>query len=656
MTYRRSYNLRGMDISSPYNADRLWYSQDTVSVGPNAIRTRPRFPSLTPSSAGQHLTSQESLSRVGAFNHTQQMNIFDADTEAFLPAVDDVWWPASGVYDIADINVSPVSSTRVGDDTFFVTRVPAAQTTSSNVDTACYLLRWSGGSSSHVRSTSAGVASASVTASVTASSSSVTISGSLGADPTGSKIFFHDRDNHFYTVQSWNGSNTIVLTQPADFTDASTTFSIHAWSYLTTNNALDGASGITGRGDLGSPPFATDTLWTYGGSFQPTGLVYAWSAEGHQGRLFISNGNEVRYSGTEDDVTTRHGGVEYWDADSRFTVAPELGSRIEKMVSHNNDLLIFKDRGICVLRGTVANGQPDRLGARVDTISTHLRTQSVRHVIPTALGVVLVSTQGIYLVDGSGAQRIGDEVWSRIGSKLNGSVTTTLNHSLLMDDKLYLMYEQEGDNTANRYVYACWDTTTGEWTFRTFPKILAPGCSSQVEGSSGTITVSFPADTSGTKSICYSGGEMYGAASAGSSLNAAGSGSVLTNDSPEMVVVTAPFTGEGDGDVSGLYHARVRNIYTNSVVTTEDDTAVYSLNNFGAEYSFSVPNIVNLQTSAYKLVDTGEQQWYKHVVTSDSYGWGKGVAIYSKYDGSGTPQTLYLRGLCVEYDESRSIP
>ena len=653
MTYRRSYNLRGMDISSPYNSDRLWYLQDSVSVGPNAIRTRPRFPSIAPNSSGAHLACETSGSRVGSFNDSCKLNIFDAPTETFLSYVADSFpYYSSGT--LCMVVIPPVSSCRVGNDTFHVVRYS---------DDGCYLLRWSGGSSNAIQSSSAGTAGASRTASVTSGSSTVTFSGALAADPTGSKINFTASRGHFYTIESFDSTaNTAVLTRPADFTSGTSNFTIHGWSFLTTNNALDGASSVGGRGEinpgLGSP-FATESIWETSSGGEPTGLVYAWAAEGHQGRLFISNGNEIRYSGTEDDVATRHGGVEYWDPDSRFAVAPELGSRVERMVSFNNDLIIFKDRGICVLRGTVANGDPTRLGARIDTISTHLRSQSVRHVIPTNLGVILVSTQGMYLVSGEGAQRMGDEVWPRLNAAMNESaadVSRVARNSLLMDDKAYIYFEEvvESNPLNNKYVYACLDTTTGEWSFRSFHYLITPGCSSQVEGADGTITVSFPANISGSRCITYTGGEGYGSVSSGSSLNAVGSSSE-SYDTPEFIAITSPFIGEGNDDSASMKHCRVRNIYTNSVVANDDDTSVWVLNNFGADYVFDVETITSGNGSAYPLLSSAEN-WYKHVVSTDAYGWGKGVAIINSYDGSGTPQIIYLRGLCVEYDQSDSIP
>jgi hypothetical protein len=380
----------------------------------------------------------------------------------------------------------------------------------------------------------------------------------------------------------------------------------------------------------------------------------AYAAEGHAGRLFVSNGNEVRYSGEEADVTAGLGGVNYWDADSVFQVAPEMGSRIERMVSFNGDLIMFKDTGICVLRGVVSNGDPSRLGARVDTINTHLETASYHHVVPTPVGAILVSRQGIYLVTGEGVQQIGQEVWPRLAQAFGADGQTTANDtpcqtSFTMDHKAYIYFEANADS---RYVYLVFDYTTGEWQFRTFAASLAPGCATAYNSTSSgnTVTVTFPYDGSGSRGISFVGSELFGNITP--TIDDVVSGSLFTNDVPQMVVVTSPMNAPVKGTPT---HLRVRNVWVNGQVLSEDDTKTFIANNLGASYGFTVTDLVNSVESTYVLSSTSES-WFKQSIASDPYGWSKSVVIYNEYDGSGSSQDFYLRGIAVEYDESGVAP
>lgn len=634
----KKFNLTGMDLSAEYNSDSLWYLQDATVVGQQLIKRRPTLLATPLTYAGAHRACGSSRGKAASwcyddsnpFSIKYWLNVVDP-YDASVSAAGGMVWDSVGGSDLNKIDVLPASATRLEDDVFFVNRYG---------DEGAFLTRWSGSETGNTQS-------GAVTASVTNASNVVTLSTAYAIEP-GTFINFTDTRNHFYRVDEQLTTTTVQLSQPVDFTDASTTFTLNNWSFVTTNTVLDNASAVGARAlKAGGASYATEAIWQTSSGGEPVGMVYAWAAEAHAGRLFISNGNEIRYSGTSEDVTTRHSGYNYWDADSIFTVAPEMGHRVEAMVSTQDGLIIFKDIGICVLRGVVANGDPTRLGARVDVISTSLECASVDHVCSTPAGVVLTTRHGIFLVTADSVSPIGKEVFPIVAETIVGT-TSDIGASFptfLMDNKLYIYIGEREVVVDDTYIrkYAVWDLMNGSWQCRTFNASVAPSCAVVVPSSDGVTNVAFPSAAQyGTAALCYRGNEAVGVYGVASN----------SYDRPEFICITSPMTG-GDDHPN---HVRVRHVWTNATVSDEDDTTIRVFNNLGDDYDFD-PLDVSSETSAatYPLASSN-QSWTRNPIASDLYGWSKGVGIIQNWDGSGNSQDISLRALAIEYDESAVTP
>lgn len=638
MPTRSFTNFNGMNMTAGYDDDALWYLQDASIIG-NHVRQRPRLPSSAITHTGGSYKAAGSIGEKAASIAGADLNIFTSSGYSST-AASVSWTSGMDTFPVAGMTGSAIGCTRVGDNVLFWEQSGTS---------GSYVVAWSG---------CGAVATLDGDANITSGSTLIQFNTPVtGLDSTyvGAKLYLGLGSTVARTITYVHGTSAVVVDVAPVVTDASIEAKIAPISLL------EGGSGFNEEIQTVStyltPAQYSRTGYslidTAGVKLTSTNVV-AYAAEGHQGRLFVSNGNEVRYSGEEADVTAGLGGVNYWDADSVFQVAPEMGSRVERMVSFNNDLIMFKDTGICVLRGVVSNGDPSRLGARVDTINTHLECASYHHVVPTPIGAILVSRQGIYLVSGDGVQQIGQEVWPRLAQAFGADGQTSANDtpcqtSFTMDHKAYIYFEVNADS---KYVYIVFDYTTGAWQFRTFGSALAPGCATAYNSTTtgNTVTVAFPHDSSANRGISFVGSELYGNITP--AVDDVVSGSLFTNDVPQLVVATAPMASRIETTPS---HMRVRNVWVNGQVPSEDDTKTFIANNLGASYGFTVTDFTTATESTYVLSSTSES-WFRQNIASDPYGWSKSVVIYNEYDGSGSTQDFYLRGIAVEYDESGVAP
>lgn len=109
-----------------------------------------------------------------------------------------------------------------------------------------------------------------------------------------------------------------------------------------------------------------------------------------KGRCFVAgeNDNIVRYS--------RAGFPEIFPPDNVIDLSDTTGSRITAMYQFNNSLVVFKDRGIYLIKGDTTDGifaQP--LTSDIGCIAAG----SVRYV--PSLGLIFLSSEGIYVLEGT---------------------------------------------------------------------------------------------------------------------------------------------------------------------------------------------------------------------------------------------------------------
>jgi hypothetical protein len=372
-----------------------------------------------------------------------------------------------------------------------------------------------------------------------------------------------------------------------------------------------------------------DITDTVGGVVTSATNVVAYAAAGHQGRLFVSNGNEVRYSGTGDDLSSGLSGINYWDENSVFQVAPELGSRIEKMISFGGDLYFLKDKGIAVMRGAVANGDPTKFGASVDVITDGLGCMSYTSAVLSRMGIILWTNTGIYLI------------YFHVG-----------------------VYEFQSSVSAERPVYAVWDMSDGSWSYRSYRAELAPGCAAELLDTDGeTMHVTFPYANNGKYGTVQSGTECFKTkmtVPAGCTEKAGTDG-----DLPAFSIITC---AAEDVEDDGLYHIRARDVYTiyyrgaggtasyvagvitgNSLLPYGIDIAASDIDTYGAGGNFS----------AYTLSDsTSIDMWRKAHIDTDRYGFSKMVAIYNDETSTSDNETdvVFIQGIILQYDKSEAIP
>jgi len=231
----------------------------------------------------------------------------------------------------------------------------------------------------------------------------------------------------------------------------------------------------------------------------------------HQGRLFTAfqhpdqwspdTAHKVYYSGTLLDTVTNHRGIHYWNSGSYFSVAPEIGSQVTSLVSHDGDLYIFKDVGIAIMRGVVANGDPAKFGARVDVISSNLGCLGHDQAVSTPRGIVFHFEDRFYLLNRDGITAIDDDIrgflmenarkYSQgrslftIGSSVYCTLDTTIDTTLDINDGSYEWY-------------LVWDAETGLWSTRLFKRGCNPFYSVTHTTNDITMTTCVPLNHDGT--------------------------------------------------------------------------------------------------------------------------------------------------------------
>lgn len=614
MPQRLFSNITGIDCSQGVNSDSLWMLMDATVTGPQSVRSREPFDTVD--------TNQDIAGTETHFNHVQ--------SNGSLAAASYPWENTSYYAGIVVVDATAGTFTNRGDapgyDTilaqFSGTTTSSTQVGEYSVFTGAGNMLWTGASVAP-QDFLQGV-DPSITASITSGSPTVTFSAAVPSltSYVGAQISIE------------NAARTL----PRTFTVISV--ASNRLSLVVDVNLDETASGRQ---------WALTSMGVWKGPAAFTAEIVC----GHQGRLFASNGHSVAYSGTEDDSSGIYNGIHYWDADSVFTVVPEHGEDITAMASVSGDLLFFKDRGISVLRGVVANGDPSRLGARVDSLNTQIRCPNSACVQVTPRGAVLCSPDGVFLVTGEGVQDISEGIWPIFNPyyEANGF---DISASFTMHDMLYFAIDviDSATITADIVVYLAWNFKSNQWQFRTMLKTHAPcGVVTALNSSNQIVHIGMPK---------YSTHAIFTADVTEVSTTTA---SVTTTDKPMFMMVTAPFTGEDQ-----LSHVRVRNIFTN--VTSPGETAnmftVGALHGVGdykavingaiVAYLTSGTAFANASLSEY-TVQAADESWTKRTLASNKYGWCKSLILYNNdnnLDGASDP--IFVNGLIADYDESGVVP
>lgn len=652
MSKKRFFNVVGIDQSKPPGSDCLWFQRDATIVGNSLVKSRPQLPTAPiATSDNEYFATSESIAGTAAsFSHidsSHDSNLWLADgANGYRTPATGEWVsadPGGGdtkVY--ANIIRSLNGSARVGDNCVFWHRDEDTGHGSS-------LILWTGGTADPDSSISVDTTSGSNVISVTGTSD----------DLSGMQLKLSDtQDGRSYTI----------LPRLAGETD----YKLDVQMSSTATNALASVNpwGIVGSsGTIWNPTYINDGV-THELSGDASGkLPVAYAAEGHQGRLFISYGNEIRYSGTEDDVDGLYRGIHYWDENSVFSVAPETGNRIERLVSLNNTLFIFKDIGICALRGTVANGDPTKFGANVYTVSDTIVTPTYNSILKTPIGIILISSDDVYLITEDGITSIGAAInpmlyGALVPQSALGRNVGYIDRSFFMDGIAYFKttYQFFLQQRTNSYAetdplkyYITFDCRSNTWGMRTFYSQLAPATCSQVSRTSSYESpawacFNFGNDLTNPRSIFYSGSEssntyLFLGVATGSSKN---------YDAPQFSIDTCPIVSESDEPG----HVRIIRAYLVASGNLGADT--FTIGVYSGEPS--VANIYNpsSESSAGTYVDpsTTTTQWIRVPFDSDSYSWSKRIQV--RYTDtvaeSADRPIIYIHGLCVEYEESLVTP
>ena len=516
------FNLQGMDSSNPFG-NGCSYLQDvhiedscvwerypipavsgmtamnppaTIAGNVGAVSVSGNFYTMTP---GTGWGSAYSTTYPVSGNGTSQIGVY---TDRNLG--DDTGW----------------STARVGNEVIF------ADPDNGRDNTYASMSCWAGSTKTSTLNSTTSTR----TASTTANSRNVTFSGAVtGLDSTwvNAYIYLSGFPKRPFRITKVISTTVIVIDTQVDFTTASQTWCIQPVAWV---GSQDGV-------------FAYDNAGTY------TALneVHAKVACGHQSRLFAMNGydgatrvpHRVWYSGTTADVNSSYIGIHNWYANSWFDAAPELGEEILAAHSFGGDLIIFKNKGICVLRGVVANNDSTKFGARVDILSGELKLLGAASAVVTPVGVYAYCEDGVYIVTGSSVDKISSKIDSflTLNAKRENRVYSPYHpHSFVMSGYVYtrigIPFYPDGV-VANGYYwrYLVWDYRRNEFHIRTLPLKTAPN---------GAVEIFYPTDktfytittTSSTTALLY-GGDSENAPSA------PGWGTAdATGDNPTMQIVT----------------------------------------------------------------------------------------------------------------------
>lgn len=470
-----NFNLQGMDLRNPFG-DGLMYLQD-ATVTPLGVKVRPGFPTKQQTSGGYSYCVATAASPAPSLNGedvliarvngaTDHWKILSTDPATAAAGEYSKAYPVAGD-ETTQVGTNTafgdyVDGARVGDEVAFAMGGDGTSVTKS-------LALWGGSHKTTVLSSTTSTR----TVSSTSGSNVLTFSGAVtGLDTSwnGAYIYLSGFPKRPFRIVTVPGTTSVRIDTNLDASTAGQTWCIQPVAWV---GAPDGA-------------FLTGTALNE---------VVASCIEGHVDRLFAGNivsdqtatpttsevkRHRVHYSGTYNDISGHHRGIHYWGPESYFEAAPEMGTRIVAMQSFGGDLIIFKDRGIAVLRGVVANDDPTKFGARVDILSDSIRCNGTSGVCKTPFGVFLASPDGLFIVTGDGPVQVDEKVRPWMDENLTGSFNGIGSVSLPcfnLGGKVYLRGASFQDASTDwRQRYLVWDYGKDVWSCRTFKDNASPSC------------------------------------------------------------------------------------------------------------------------------------------------------------------------------------
>lgn len=496
----KSYNIRGIDVTNPYG-DGLMFLQDAV-ITDSRVSQRKKYPVNTFSYATSHNSIASIIDPTieGYTGYACSMGYTGSTYKT-------IFWNSvlglsaySKLYAVAGDETTQVGGTEANVIDFRrVARLNNEAIFSGNNIAPFYneapvgCMAWGGNTKTTVLSSTTSTR----TATTTNNSNTITFSGAVsGLDGNwcGAYIYLSGHPNRMFRITKVTSTSSINIDTAIDTGSAGQTWCIQPISFV------GAPSNIFYKSDGSS---VNNVVACYVESH----LDRAWA-----GIVYDSDGrtqwHRVLYSGVLSDISSYHKGYTYWNSSSYIDVAPSVGSRIMGLYSWGDSLIVFKDRGICVIRGVVANADPTKFGARVDVLSTEIECRNSMNICKTSNGIFLFSNGCAYLVT--------DTSIDRVDTKIKGILDddgTRIERCFFWDNKVYCrtygtVSEIPDGCTKEVYQYLVFDLERGEWSYRTIRKSLAPGAMASVYNGDGTSSwLGMPASSSATQTIAYKGRE-----------------------------------------------------------------------------------------------------------------------------------------------------
>ena len=182
--------------------------------------------------------------------------------------------------------------------------------------------------------------------------------------------------------------------------------------------------------------------------------------ENWDNRMWLARDVQVIYS--------ESGIPEEFDAFSQFNLGNSVGGKITGLQAYYNNLLVFRETSISIIRKT--NG-----GYSLSTLSSNIGTNATNAItLVPGLGVVFVNHEGVWAISGGldggssvSIERISksiDSDWSEINV---AALRKTIAAYSPLEKELWIHYPTDGYQYANKGVVLHMERDQIDWSFRT---------------------------------------------------------------------------------------------------------------------------------------------------------------------------------------------